>query len=398
MKIRINTNPYRLMLYSVYFLFIAAFFRGTAISGFSNFRNLLFVDQLLTLIQYIGIVYICILFIKIHPQIIRCDYLVVSYVVVILIATFRSGVNTSEAIVFARNLIAIYVWFRILFRNKVTMRLAAFTMGLNYLLLINLVFMIVFFGGAQYANYDTIMGSVGHVYLLGYDNGLIMYALPTIVLNYFLFAHTGEKKYITFILIEIIEVVITGSVTGILALLLVGILFNSQLLAKAFSGWRGVLFSVATFVGLITLTVQQWFKPILDYLGKGLTLSGRTEIWGWALSYIVESPIIGWGYSLDRARNTFFWRIGVSAAHSHLLDVLLQGGAIALIIYLAIYVISQRNSLKKYKKTKERIWKLVASVEIAFFFVMIVESYSSYAAYPLLFVLFTMGNTKLKNN
>lgn len=157
------------------------------------------------------------------------------------------------------------------------------------------------------------------------------------------------------------------------------------------------MLSVVVFVGLATITIQQWISPLLNSLDKGLTLSGRTEIWQWALSYIKNSKMIGYGYSTDRARNVFFWKLGITAAHSQLLDLLLQGGVVCLGIYIILYISSQRQSLKIYKETKKSFWKLLFVVEMVFFFVMIVESYSSYAAYPLLFVLFEMGRMSKKN-
>ena len=93
----------------------------------------------------------------------------------------------------------------------------------------------------------------------------------------------------------------------------------------------------------------------------------------------------------------FFWKLGITAAHSQLLDLLLQGGVVCLGIYIILYISSQRQSLKIYKETKKSFWKLLFVVEMVFFFVMIVESYSSYAAYPLLFVLFEMGRMSKKN-
>lgn len=257
--------------------------------------------------------------------------------------------------------------------------------------------MLIFYGGAQYANSDTVMGTVGHVYLLGYDNGLLMYALPTVVLNYYLFSKEKNILYKIFIVIVSLQVIISGSVTGIIALLLTFLFFNYEFLAKIFSGIRGIVLSVVVFVGLATITIQQWISPLLNSLDKGLTLSGRTEIWQWALSYIKNSKMIGYGYSTDRARNVFFWKLGITAAHSQLLDLLLQGGVVCLGIYIILYISSQRQSLKIYKETKKSFWKLLFVVEMVFFFVMIVESYSSYAAYPLLFVLFEMGRMSKKN-
>ena len=319
------------------------------------------------------------------------------FLIIILISTALSGVELNEALNFTEKIFFVVLWFKTIYKMNNIMRLKAFVNGLNILQCINLVFMLIFYGGAQYANSDTVMGTVGHVYLLGYDNGLLMYALPTVVLNYYLFSKEKNILYKFFIVIVSLQVIISGSVTGIIALLLTFLFFNYEFLAKIFSGIRGIVLSVVVFVGLATMTIQQWISPLLNSLDKGLTLSGRTEIWQWALSYIKNSKMIGYGYSTERARNVFFWKLGITAAHSQLLDLLLQGGVVCLVIYIILYISSQRQSLKIYQETKKSFWKLLFVVEMVFFFVMIVESYSSYAAYPLLFVLFEMGRMSKKN-
>lgn len=395
MKVKLRSKE--ILINFVYFLFVISFFRGTALSGFKIFSGLHVLDQIFTLLQYIGMVYILIAFFMYYRKITAYDILLYVFLIIILISTALSGVELNEALNFTEKIFFVVLWFKTIYKMNNIMRLKAFVNGLNILQCINLVFMLIFYGGAQYANSDTVMGTVGHVYLLGYDNGLLMYALPTVVLNYYLFSKEKNILYKIFIVIVSLQVIISGSVTGIIALLLTFLFFNYEFLAKIFSGIRGIVLSVVVFVGLATITIQQWISPLLNSLDKGLTLSGRTEIWQWALSYIKNSKMIGYGYSTDRARNVFFWKLGITAAHSQLLDLLLQGGVVCLGIYIILYISSQRQSLKIYKETKKSFWKLLFVVEMVFFFVMIVESYSSYAAYPLLFVLFEMGRMSKKN-
>ena len=395
MKVKLCSKE--ILINFIYFLFVIGFFRGTALSGFEMFSGLHVLDQIFTLFQYIGMVYILIAFFLYYRKITAYDILLYVFLIIILISTALSGVELNEALNFTEKIFFVVLWFKTIYKMNNIMRLKAFVNGLNILQCINLVFMLIFYGGAQYANSDTVMGTVGHVYLLGYDNGLLMYALPTVVLNYYLFSKEKNILYKIFIVIVSSQVIISGSVTGIIALLLTFLFFNYEFLAKIFSGIRGIVLSVVVFVGLATMTIQQWISPLLNSLDKGLTLSGRTEIWQWALSYIKNSKMIGYGYSTERARNVFFWKLGITAAHSQLLDLLLQGGVVCLVIYIILYISSQRQSLKIYKETKKSFWKLLFVVEMVFFFVMIVESYSSYAAYPLLFVLFEMGRISKKN-
>lgn len=385
----------QLYLNVIYFLFVIGFFRGTAISGFTIFNNLHFIDQLFTVFQYTGIIYIIQRFFSHYHKIEKHDIMLWVFLLLIFLSTALSGVDIGEAVSFIGRIFFVMLWFKTIYHSKNTLHLCAFVNGLNAIQIINFVFMIVFYGGAEYANSNTIMGTTGHVYLLGYDNGLIMYALPTIVLDYYLYDLTQEKKYKWIIMLLAMQIIISLSVTGIIAISLVVILFNMGTLAKLFSGFRGIVISALVFLGLASMKIQTWIEPVLDTLGRGITLGGRTEIWQWAYEYIVKSPILGYGYNTERAQKVFFWRIGITAAHGQFIDLLLQGGIIGLALYLIIYIYSEKGAYLNYKLTKSKFWKLTCIVESVMFFIMIVESYSSYSAYPLLFVLLELGYKRI---
>ena len=388
----------KLFLYIISFLFVVGFFRGTAISGFEMFAGLRFVDQMFTLFQYCGMVYILYLIYKrgFALTLWRCMYL--GFFILILISTFLSGIEVKEAISHITNILFVGAWFNVLWNNKRIVGLEAFVESLNLLQIINLITIIAFPDGMKYANSNTVMGAAGHVYFLGYDNGLIMYVLPCIFLNFYLRHQTNKGRYRVYNVLLIASIIISGSVTGILTILMVLVLYNSRYLYRILGGKKGIILAILVFLGLSSMFIQEYFSDILLLLGKGMTLSGRTDIWSWAMSYIKESPIIGYGYNTERAREVFFWRIGVSAAHSQLLDVMLQAGIIGLVIYLLLYAKSLKGCLKMFKKNRSPSWKLLFVIQAVFFFVMIVESYSSYAAYPLLFVLLRISGSYQQKN
>lgn len=390
MKIRISLKSISYFL--LIFMFVCGMYRGTAISGFEIFSGLGILDKALTLFQYLCYVYVVILFLLRGKFAQNLWYLFFAvYAALIIFSTVLSGVDTAEAINKVGTLVISVLWFYNMENAASHRELELFVASLNLLQIINFIFMLFFFGGMQYANSNTIMGSAGNVYILGYDNGLIIYALPTVFLNFYLFSVTCKKIYKIMIMLVCIPVIISGSFTGIIAIVFVLLLYFSKHIYKAFNGIKGLAVALLLFLGLSNFTLQNLFKPILDYFGKGLTISGRTDIWSWALKYITRSPIIGYGYNTDRARNVFFWQIGVSAAHNQILDVFLQSGTVGLILYFLIYYLSIKSSFRKFRINKNKVAKLQFIIEIVFFFIMVVESYSSYGGYPLLFCVLAFG-------
>lgn len=86
------------------------------------------------------------------------------------------------------------------------------------------------------------------------------------------------------------------------------------------------------------------YRDISTAVSGDATFTGRTELWDFALAYIAERPWRGYGYQS-------FWGIGEASpaaslpegflqrtphAHNGYLDVTLQGGLIALILFLAL--------------------------------------------------------------
>ncbi len=81
------------------------------------------------------------------------------------------------------------------------------------------------------------------------------------------------------------------------------------------------------------------------------TFTGRTELWRFAANAISERPALGWGYQS-------FWEVGPGSpqadlpegflrrtphAHNGYLDLLLQGGVVALVLFLAMLTMAARR-------------------------------------------------------
>ena len=84
-------------------------------------------------------------------------------------------------------------------------------------------------------------------------------------------------------------------------------------------------------------------------LHKSITFTGRTDIWDIALKLIKNSPIFGYG--VYEGHGLIFVRGQYYYAHNAVLEVLLQGGAVSLFFYAAIFA-SAAVSLYKYRKQK----------------------------------------------
>jgi len=82
-------------------------------------------------------------------------------------------------------------------------------------------------------------------------------------------------------------------------------------------------------------------QAILGMLGKNSSLSGRTDIWGYAAQYIKDHLIFGGGFGMTASvefHQTLKAFFGVEYTHNQYLDVLVNTGVIGMALLLAVVI------------------------------------------------------------
>ena len=117
----------------------------------------------------------------------------------------------------------------------------------------------------------------------------------------------------------------------------------------------------ARILGVVLLTLLLLIAPVaavnpdalFDLIGKDSTLTGRTDIWGYAIPYIYQRPLLGWGYAAFwSTKNPAAWEIAntlrwyAPEAHNGLLELLLSGGLIGTAWFIYLWVRTFRLSLR----------------------------------------------------
>jgi exopolysaccharide production protein ExoQ len=113
-----------------------------------------------------------------------------------------------------------------------------------------------------------------------------------------------------------------------------------------------VVWVPATACLLVILVSVVWFylPALLFLIGRDATLSGRTEIWKQALRFILQRPVLGWGYAA-------FWRgiegesfnvvaamrFVVFHAHNGFLEIWLELGLLGLAFFALSYLRAWRK-------------------------------------------------------
>lgn len=200
-------------------------------------------------------------------------------------------------------------------------------------------------------------GNVNAEFFIGGKNALGIFLIPGI---FFLIINSLEennqvsKVTIFAILLGLLTIFIGSSGTGIVVafcamlFLLLSIWFKPQ---KTIC-----LVVVITIYALFLLFSEKFF--LTDYwlrftelLGKDSTLTARTTIWGIAKGLISNNWLFGAGRGVELSYiNTWGERQTIYEAHNFILEILMEGGVVALLLFgLLFFKAVRRLNMEKLK-------------------------------------------------
>lgn len=212
----------------------------------------------------------------------------------------------------------------------------------TYSFLIPLDFFLYLLYPNGFGQSDYYRGNI--YYFLGLRNGFAPLFLPVIIC--FCIHSSYYKHRLTLIALFTIicgslRLLMTWSATGVVSwfILMVYICFiYKSPIAKFFEIRKYYLAFIICQFGFVVFRLQVYFTYIIEILlKKSVTFTGRTEIWDSAFMLIKKSPLLGYGvyegHGLIRRGNLFYY------SHNAVLEILLQGGIVALIAFFILFLI-----------------------------------------------------------
>ena len=175
---------------------------------------------------------------------------------------------------------------------------------------------------------------------LGIDNLLAPLLIPYMFLTALrsTMLH-GDLDWVSYCMLGVsaLSLLLVWSATGLmgLAVALVFLLFFYQRRWQTlFNGATAMLSGVGLFFAVVLYRLQDVFAFLIEgVLHKGLSFTGRTEIWDTAIDNIRRSPALGYGLAQSgkvyRLRKHKYYH-----AHNVFLEVLMEGGFCALLCFL----------------------------------------------------------------
>lgn len=198
-------------------------------------------------------------------------------------------------------------------------------------------------------------------WLLGIRNQFAYFIIPgiaVVLLHAWFF-----KKRLTIIssivlIIAVVSILSVSSATAIVSIILLLVLYLINL-KKKIKPFVSFLNLSLLYIGIWSLlVVSNSIGPlqtlIVDYLGRDMTLSGRTTIWEQVFNVIPESFWYGFGINVRiLVSHTYF------GSHNLILQTILESGIIGLVLLMSCVIIAGFQ-LQKFRNSNLTIILLVA--------------------------------------
>lgn len=236
-------------------------------------------------------------------------------------------------------------------------------------------------------------------WFLGYKSSFQYILFPLLIIATLLFEYRNEKKNFIYVLVTVhIQAVLGANIMLVITLIIYDVFFFSKL----YQNHRCFSFhSYAVIVVISNILAVFFFTKIMNIqlvrnfietvLGKMTTIMIRFNIWSIGLSYIKKGIFWGYGYTTGREMLDIFG-IGQFHLHNQILMILLHGGIIGFILFLAV----MSAILRCQKSNKTLLCVQILNLGIfALFISVIVEVFISSSA-PMIWILFYLSTIPLE--
>lgn len=272
----------------------------------------------------------------------------VLYNAILLFSTYYNGIDLTEQFTLSTTAIALVGAFELV--NTYASR-RQFKMYIFYfvaLVVINSIQTIVY-GGARDVN-DA------YVCIFGDKNWYLYKILPALFLLLIYCAKCNKTLYnlkiVLLWLLALSSVIVAQSGAGTLVLLLWGLyVFLIPCIKRiqqnnSFDNY--FVYCLIVFVVFMMIVVWnsvEMFAPIIvGLLGKDLTFTTRTTIWGRAMELIPKKPILGYGALPGEEMVSLFFNIPFfTTTHNQYLGELFKGGILLLVCFLVMVYLAFKH-------------------------------------------------------
>lgn len=318
------------------------------------------------------------------------------YLFFLCISTLINNVNIVRAFTRTASFVAVCLLIEIEIPYQPRRLVSTFLMILEVYLYLNVISYILFPQGL----YSTSI--LTKYYFLGYKNQMLNFILPCICFSLLNLETCDSSQRVISLFRTIVDYVLSmfvvigvksGASTVAMSAMFFFLIFRKFMNPRIFNMRIYMIANTVMVIGIVLLGLQSVIMPLISFLGKDETLTGRVYIWSKTMNLIEKKPIIGYGLQVNSQRVSLYSSLGVDKydvfaglhAHNRYLEVLYRGGIMLFIAYLGM-LISSAEQLYKFRYSPQSM--IIAFTAFVYLTGMVTEYYD-YS--PLFFAILLLG-------
>ena len=273
------------------------------------------------------------------------------YLFFLCISTLINNVNIVRAFTRTASFVAVCLLIEIEIPYQPRRLVSTFLMILEVYLYLNVISYILFPQGL----YSTSI--LTKYYFLGYKNQMLNFILPCICFSLLNLETCDSSQRVISLFRTIVDYVLSmfvvigvksGASTVAMSAMFFFLIFRKFMNPRIFNMRIYMIANTVMVIGIVLLGLQSVIMPLISFLGKDETLTGRVYIWSKTMNLIEKKPIIGYGLQVNSQRVSLYSSLGVDKydvfaglhAHNRYLEVLYRGGIMLFIAYLGMLISS----------------------------------------------------------
>lgn len=223
-------------------------------------------------------------------------------------------------------------------------------------------------------------------------------AIGMALLRYFVLGKAWRVRTIALIAVCLFTVVIQRGGTALLGfamLIAMTVWCARRALPRYLTPFVCTLGAVILFVLIHYFKLPELFSVFLEqYMGKSVTLTGRTELWEKVMQVIFKNPLTGVGYLPVAYTREFFGGWGYTHTHNQMLEIMLHGGLVAVALYMGAVWFASKEAIRYRRSAAVKALTLTVNM---FIFMGVAEIFHNDPIYYALFIFLSRADCLTKD-
>lgn len=332
-----------------------------------------------------ALIVICLFFLQHQRRVSFIIFLIIAYEGILLVSTILFGGDFKDYFLGCAYLVIFSILTELMIEKDVECYIHTLSFILTAYSYINLLSFFLWPDGLYVNDF------MWPCYFLGYRNVANSFLVPAsgiIVLNSYIKNDRLTMSAVLGVFSGFLFNILTWSVTGIIAfsIFFLGLFFLEKTKLWGIIKLKYIIAGgLLVFYLLVIVRFQTLFSSFfVNVLHRNVTLTGRTELWDKLLILISQSFLLGKGV---QGRESFVQMTGLrwaNMAHNQFIQILVEGGMVALALFVTIMFIVGIQYDKKIKTNKYNVICLCISV---FLIVFQAEVYTSFYLFFAVFII-----------